>query len=347
LTKPFDNDVLRSLTQRALEHSALARENRALRERVQGELNAGVVASSKAMRHVLSLVDRAANAKASVLIQGESGTGKEVIARRLHVLSERHAGPFVAINCKAFSAGVLESELFGHEKGAFTGATTARAGCFERADGGTLLLDEIGEVSGDFQGKLLRVLQEGEVLRVGGSSPRSVDVRVVAATNRILKQDVERGAFREDLYFRLNVIPVHLPPLRERSEDLLPLAQHFLARHREASGRDYQLSGAAQTALAAHGWPGNVRELENAIERAVVLAQSDTIEPEDLLLESAPAREAGAEEEALTLQDALERATLRAIRGALATCDGRRAEAAALLGIERTTLYRLMKRHGL
>ena len=348
LTKPFDNEVLRNLSKRALEHSRLERENRALLEQVRRDLNTAVVAKSPVMQQLLSLVDRAACAKASVLIQGESGTGKEVIARRLHLLSDRESCPFVAVNCKAFSPGVLESELFGHEKGAFTGATTARAGCFERAHSGTLFLDEIGEVSGDFQGKLLRVLQESEVLRVGGSAPRSVDVRVVAATNKNLKNAVEAGTFREDLYFRLNVIPIVLPPLRERPQDILELAHHFLRRHRDATGRDHHLSHGAEQALCAHDWPGNVRELENAIERSVVLARSDTIEPEDLLLESAPSAAAVSDADAeLTLQETLDRSTAQRVRAALTACNGRRAEAAALLGIERTTLYRLIKRHGL
>ena len=219
-----------------------------------------------------------------MLIQGESGTGKELVARMLHYWSERVGRPFVAVNCKAFGEGVLESELFGHEKGAFTGATASRAGCFQRASGGTLFLDEIGEMSPDFQAKLLRVLQDGEVLPVGASKPVAVDVRVVAATNRVLRDEVAAGRFREDLFFRLNVIPVHLPPLRERREDVLPLAQHFLARHAAEAGRQLTLSPETEQALLAHAWPGNVRELENAVERGVVLARGNEVTPEDLLL---------------------------------------------------------------
>ena len=339
LTKPFDNDELRSLVSRALELQGLKRENRALRR----ELDAELVAQSPAMQKVLALIDRAAPSKAAVLLLGESGTGKEVLARRIHRLSDRMTGPFVAVNCKAFSTGVLESELFGHERGAFTGASGARAGCFERADGGTLLLDEIGEVDLDFQAKLLRVLQEGEVLRVGASQPRRVDVRVVAATNKDLRSEVERGRFREDLYFRLAVIPVHVPPLRERPGDVLALAGHFLDRHSRASGRALELSDEAEHALVAHAWPGNVRELENAVERAVVLAQTDVLGPEDLLLEVRIGEAAGSG----TLQEALDQAAATRIRAALAASGGRRAEAAAALGIERTTLYRLQKRLGI
>jgi DNA-binding NtrC family response regulator len=343
LTKPFDNDELRSLVARALQLSCLERENRELRRELRQQSGAELVAASEAMQKLLELVDRAAPSKASVLLLGESGTGKEVIARRIHFASDRVTGPFVAVNCKAFSPGVLESELFGHERGAFTGAAGARAGCFERAHGGTLLLDEIGEIDLDFQAKLLRVLQESEVLRVGGDRPRPVDVRIVAATNKDLRREVEDGRFREDLYFRLAVIPVHVPPLRERRDDVIPLAEHFLGQQARATGRDLALSEAARAALLSHDWPGNVRELENAIERGVVLARGDEVRPEDLLLDPGHDPEpAGG-----TLQDALDRAAEARIRSALASSGGRRAEAAAALGIERTTLYRLMKRLGI
>jgi two-component system, NtrC family, response regulator HydG len=342
LTKPFDNDELRSLVQKALELQSLKRENRALRHELRQQGGPELVAESKQMKDLLALVDRAARSKASVLLLGESGTGKELVARRVHFASDRAASPFLAVNCKAFGSGVLESELFGHERGAFTGASAARAGCFERAHGGTLLLDEIGEVDLDFQAKLLRVLQEGEVLRVGGDRPRKVDVRIVAATNRDLRRDVDDRRFREDLYFRLAVIPVHVPPLRDRPDDVLPLAEHFLSNHARSSGRSLTLSDSARRALRAHPWPGNVRELENAIERAVVLAPDDEVGPENLLL--APA---SAPPEAQSLEDALDRAAEARIRAALADTGGRRAEAATALGVERTTLYRLMKRLGI
>jgi transcriptional regulator with PAS, ATPase and Fis domain len=264
----------------------------------------------------------------------------------LHYWSDRVGRPFVAVNCKAFAEGVLESELFGHEKGAFTGAAAARAGCFERAAGGTLFLDEIGEVGGDFQAKLLRVLQEGEVLRVGGGEPRRIDVRVVGATNRALRDDVAAGRFREDLFFRLNVIPVQLAPLRERREDILPLARRFLERYGRDAGRTLTLSGEAEAALLGHGWPGNVRELENAIERAVVLSRGSEVTHEDLLLESLDTR-AAPTASAGTLQDCLDTAAAARIRAALDAARGNRGEAARALGIERTTLYRMMKRLGI
>jgi DNA-binding NtrC family response regulator len=304
-----------------------------------------VVAESPHGRELLALVRRVAPSRASVLIQGESGTGKELVARLLHYWSERVGRPFVAVNLKAFAEGVLESELFGHEKGAFTGAVAARAGCFERAANGTLFLDEIAEVGVDFQAKLLRVLQDGEVLRVGGMQPRPVDVRIVAATNRALREEIAAGRFREDLYFRLNVIPIQLASLRERREDILPLARHVLARHAAEAGRQLAFTPEAEQALLAHAWPGNVRELENAVERAVVLARGAAISPEDFLLEAAtaaPAVPAGA-----TLQAQLDLSAAAHVRAALEAAGGNRAEAARALGIDRTTLYRMMKRFGM
>jgi DNA-binding NtrC family response regulator len=346
VTKPFDNDELRGLVARALELTRLRRENEELRRQLAGRDGWDVIAESEGMRAVLALVDRAAPSRAAVLILGESGTGKEVVARRLHLESERAGGPFVAVNCRAFAESVLESELFGHEKGAFTGAIAAHAGCFERADGGTLLLDEIGDVGPGFQAKLLRVVQEGEVQRVGATKPRRVDVRVVAATNRDLQTEVAEGRFREDLFFRLSVIPIVVPPLRERREDVLPLARHFLERHTRESGRQLGLSAAAERSLLSHAWPGNVRELRNAIERALVLTRDDEIQPEDLLLDG-PRLAVPHPTEVGTLQSGLEKAAAERIRAALDAAEGRRAEAAARLGIDRTTLFRWMKRLGL
>jgi DNA-binding NtrC family response regulator len=346
VTKPFDNDELRGVVARALELTRLRRENQELRRHLAGRDGWDVVAESDAMQAVLQLVDRAAPSHATVLIMGESGTGKELVARRVHVGGARPGGPFVAVNCRAFADTVLESELFGHEKGSFTGAVTAHAGCFERANGGTLLLDEIGEVGPGFQAKLLRVLQEGEVQRVGAGRPRRIDVRLIAATNRDLQAEVAGGRFREDLFFRLNVIPVVVPPLRERRADVLPLARHFLERYAAESGRQLGLSRGAQECLLAHDWPGNVRELRNAIERAVVLARHDEVQPDDLLL-GGPRRAASALDQVGTLQSGLEAAAAQRIRAALEAAEGRRTEAAALLGIDRTTLFRWMKRLGL
>ncbi len=352
VAKPFDNDELRALVARALDLTRLERENRWLRQEVGSRYAPeAIVAASPRSQALLDLVRRVAPSRATVLIQGESGTGKELVARLLHFWSDRVGRPFVAVNCKAFAEGVLESELFGHEKGAFTGALAARAGCFERAAGGTLFLDEIGEIGPDFQAKLLRVLQEGEVLRVGGAEPRPVDTRVVCATNRPLRAAVAAGRFREDLFFRLNVIPVQLAPLRERPEDIVPLAERFLERFTREAGRRLPLAPEALAALRAHPWPGNVRELENAIERAVVLARGDAITPEDLLLESAEPggglQAPAAAATAGTLQEHLDRAAAERIRAALAAAGGSRLDAARALGIERTTLYRMMKRLGI
>jgi DNA-binding NtrC family response regulator len=347
VTKPFDNDELRTLVARALELVRLERENRWLRQEVTARYGPDtIVAESAESRAVLDLVRRVAPSRAAVLIQGESGTGKELIARLLHFWSERVGAPFVAVNVKAFAEGVVESELFGHERGAFTGAVAARAGCFERAHSGTLFLDEIGELSADVQAKLLRVIQEGEVLPVGGSKPRRTDVRLVSATNRSLRDEVSAGRFREDLYFRLNVIPVQLAPLRERRDDVLPLARHFLARRAAEAGREISLAAEAEAALLAHPWPGNVRELENAVERAVVLARGATITPEDLLLEQGTRSGVPGGNDG-TLQDCLDAAAAARVRAALATAGGERTAAAKALGIDRTTLYRLMHRLGL
>ncbi len=346
VTKPFDNEELRTCVARALELRRLERENRWLKQEVASRYAPEtVVAESARSGEVLALVRRAAPSRSTVLIQGESGTGKELVARLLHYWSDRVGRPFVAVNCKAFSEGVLESELFGHEKGAFTGAMAARAGCFERASGGTLFLDEIGEVGSDFQAKLLRVLQEGEVQRVGGSAPRPVDVRVVAATNRVLRDEIAAGRFREDLFFRLNVIPVQLAPLRERREDILPLARHFLARHAADAARRLGFTAETETALLAHPWRGNVRELENAVERAVVLARGEEIAPEDLLLHETTAP-AGDVATGGTLQEALDRAASVRVQAAIDAAGGNRAEAARVLGIDRTTLYRWLRRLG-
>ena len=346
VTKPFDNDELRATIARALEMTRLARENRYLRQEIGIRYSPDtIIAESARSREVLDLVRRVAPSRAAVLIQGESGTGKELIARLLHYWSERVGNPMVSVNCKAFAEGVLESELFGHEKGAFTGAIAARAGCFERASTGTLFLDEIGEVGLEFQSKLLRAVQEGEVLRVGGSEPRKVDVRIVAATNRPIREEIAAGRFREDLFFRLNVIPIQLAPLWERREDIMPLAHHFLARQTAETGRKLALTAEAEEAILEHRWPGNVRELENAIERGAVLARGESIAPEDLLLE-----QSGASPHATmtgTLQESIDKVVAARIDAAIEAARGNRAEAARNLGIDRATLWRLMKRLGI
>ncbi|HEX5393361.1 MAG TPA: sigma-54 dependent transcriptional regulator [Rhodocyclaceae bacterium] len=244
----------------------------------------GVVAEDPATRQVLLLAARVARSEATVLLTGESGVGKEVFARYIHEQSGRASGPFVAINCAAIPDNLLEATLFGHEKGAFTGAQTAQAGKFEQAHGGTLLLDEISEMPLPLQAKLLRVLQEREVERVGGRKPIPVDIRVLATSNRQMADEVKAGRFREDLFYRINVFPLQIPSLRDRPGDLIPLAQHFLLRQGARDGRRVKLSAEAAAIIAAHPWPGNVRELENTMQRALILAPGDTVGPEHLLL---------------------------------------------------------------
>jgi DNA-binding NtrC family response regulator len=357
VTKPFDDEALAAIVERAIEMGCLKRENHRLREQlVVASSAAGFVAESPQSKQLVAMVRRVAPARSTVLIEGESGTGKELIARMLHYWSNRAEGPFVAINCKAFAEGVVESELFGHEKGSFTGAIMARAGCFERASGGTLFLDEIAEAGSDFQAKLLRVLEDGQVLRVGAIKSRKVDVRIVAATNRVLRAEVASGRFRGDLYFRLNVIPVRIPPLRERPEDILPLARHFLAYYSAEAGRPLRLTSEAERVLLAYPWHGNVRELENAIERAVVMSGAELLSPEAFALEELPSQATPAHaivadllepqpaKAGENLQEFLDRAATSKITAALDTANGSRAGAAAALGVDRTTLYRLMKR---
>ena len=347
--KPFDNTELKTLVRRALDVTRLARENRYLRAEVASRYSVdALVAESPALREVFDLARRAAQSPSTVLITGESGTGKELVARAVHYHSDRVGKPFLAVNCQALAEGVLESELFGHERGAFTGADRAKPGLFERAEGGTLLLDEIGDISPSFQSKLLRVVQERTLQRVGGTEERPVDVRIVAATNQDLRKAVRDGRFREDLYFRLVVIPIHIPPLRQRREDLLPLARHFLAAWNAQLGRRIRgWSDEVEAYLLRHDWPGNVRELEHAIERGVVLARGERIELDDLRLEPELAEEAGGAAEAGSLHEFLKGAAAQRIRSVLEEVGGVRAEAARRLGVDRTTLYRLMRKYGI
>ncbi|MEZ4463435.1 MAG: sigma-54 dependent transcriptional regulator [bacterium] len=343
--KPFDNDACRALVRRALDLTRLVRENRVLRAELKARYALDdLVAVSDEMVATLDLARRAARSNVTVLITGESGTGKEVIARAIHVHSDRMARPFVAVNCKAFAEGVVESELFGHERGAFTGADRARPGVFEQAEGGTLFLDEIGEVGPDFQARLLRVLQEREVRRVGADRARPVDVRVLAATNRDLQAEVRAGRFREDLYFRLAVIPIQIAPLRDRRADILPLARAFLVRMNAAQGR--ALTGWTEEVerwLVTHAWPGNVRELWNTLERGVVLARTEVIALGDLLIGATSP--AGPADEPLAAH--LDRHAAEHIRATLLAVGGTRVEAARRLGVDRTTLYRLMQKYGI
>lgn len=283
VSKPFDLDALKRVVAAALdvERDMPARPKK--KAKTAGPTN--LIAESPQMKDIISLVEQVADSRATVLITGESGTGKEVIAKTLHEMGSRASKPFVAVSCAALPETLLEAELFGHEKGAFTGAVGQRAGRFELADHGTLFLDEIGEIPQSVQVKLLRVIQERELERLGGTRPIRVDVRLVAATNRDLHQAVEAGVFRADLYYRLQVVSIEIPPLRERKEDIAPLAEHFMRKYGPENMRNLAtISGEALSALQAHRWPGNVRELENVIERAVVLSkpEADTITP-DLL----------------------------------------------------------------
>jgi DNA-binding NtrC family response regulator len=282
LQKPFTNEEARRHVDRAVQHFQLQQENRNLRGQLVSRYSTGnIVGVSAAMQEVFRVIERVANSSATVLISGESGTGKELIARALHTQSGRSAGPFVAINCGAIPSELLESELFGYEKGAFTGAHQSKKGLVEQADGGTLFLDEISELLARLQVKLLRVLQEREVQRVGGDRAIKVDVRVIAATNADLTQRIAAGEFRADLYYRLNVVSLRIPALRERADDILPLAHHFLRKHDRNEGLTGIDAVAAQL-LRSYRWPGNVRELENAIERGVLLAKGSEITLADL-----------------------------------------------------------------
>ncbi len=342
LTKPLDMDAVSALVARAMEKARLRAEAARLREQVGERLSFDkILGDHPSMQRVMKTVAQVAKSRATVLVHGETGTGKELIAAAIHHNSPRRSRPFVRLNCAALAESLLESELFGHERGSFTGAAQRREGRFKQADGGTLFLDEVSEISLPVQVKLLRFLQEREFERVGSNETLSVDVRIVAATNRDLRRCVEDGTFREDLYYRLNVVQVDLPPLRARRSDIRALAHHFLGKYAEENGRNIEgFSDAAMKALLAYPWPGNVRELENAIERAVVLTEGGLLEVEHLPSAQASARDAnlGIVVPGVTLAE-LER---MAIEQTLAAVGGSTAKAAELLGISRRKIqYRL------
>lgn len=279
VTKPFDLDSVKKVVQSALEGDSAKAKKSSRKKPVGGSASKAFIAESPAMKEILEMVQQVADSRATVLVTGESGTGKEVIARLIHTYSNRNENPFVAISCAALPETLLESELFGHEKGAFTGADSAKAGRFELADTGTFFLDEVGDIPMPIQIKLLRVLQEREFERLGATKPTRVDVRLVTATNRDLQEAVDDGLFRLDLLYRLQVVEIHLPPLRERVEDIKPLCEHFLAKYSEENGRSLAtVSDEALAALVNYSWPGNVRELENTMERATVMAKADETE---------------------------------------------------------------------
>jgi len=338
--KPIDGETLKFVVDRAFRLTELEAENRALAAQADHTPLDGVIAASACMLKVCRTVERVAPADATVLVNGETGTGKEVIARAIHQLSDRADGPFVAINCAAIPENLLESELFGHEKGAFTGASARKIGKIEHASGGTLFLDEIGDMPLPLQAKILRFLQERTVERIGSNQTIPVDVRVVSATHRVLDDMIAEGSFREDLYFRIAEIPVLLPPVRERDQDVILLAQALVRKY--ADKRKLKLSAGARAAMLAWSWPGNVRELENRVKRACIMTEGPDIIAEDLDLE---APEAGADEVPFNLRVQRDAAERQAVETALAHAKENLAQAARLLGISRPTLYNLLEKH--
>jgi len=345
--KGAEPDELYHRIDKALAARALRRENENLRAQLRERYGLpGVIAQSPAMHAVLDLVERVAPTDATLLIQGESGTGKEVIAKAVHHASARAARPFVAVNCGAVPETLLESELFGYMRGAFTGAAVSKLGLFEEADGGTLFLDEIAETPAALQVKLLRTLQSGEVRRLGATQASTIDVRVIAATNGDLAALISQGSFREDLFYRLNVIQVVLPPLRDRREDIPALAEHFLTRSAGKLGRELRLSPGALERLLRYPWPGNVRELENALERAAILARSDVLEPGDLPPHVAAGLQLGPSP-ALPRQTTLAEAERAHILQTRERFGRNHSGAAEALGIGRTTLWRKLKEYGI
>ncbi|PLX93984.1 MAG: DNA-binding response regulator [Desulfuromonas sp.] len=351
ITKPFESDEIKLTVAKALERERLLAENRYLHEELEGRYSfSGIIGGSGAMSEVFDVASSVAASNASVLVTGESGTGKELLARSIHFSSPRKEKPFIVLNCAALSEGVLESELFGHEKGAFSGALQTKKGRFELAHEGTLFIDEVGEMSLTAQVKLLRVIQEHEFERVGGVRTIKSDVRIVAATNKNLEEEVRKERFREDLYYRLNVVNIHIPPLRERREDIEALARHFFQKYIAETGK--KIDGIAPRALSslfAYDWPGNVRELQNAMERAVVLAKGETITPRDF-----PQAIQGPSQICLelperggSLTEILEDLERQLIVQTLQREEGSQTKAAAALGIKRTTLRYKMEKYQL
>jgi two-component system, NtrC family, response regulator AtoC len=352
LKKPFEPEELELLVGRAVEHGRLKRENQRLRSALDGSFSVhGLVGRSDTMREVVSILERVAPSDVPILVEGESGTGKDLVARAAHGLSRRRAGPYLALNMSAIPEGLAESELFGHEKGAFSGADQARPGFFAEAEGGTLLLDEIGLLPATLQPKLLRVLEDGAYFPVGGRRPRRADVRVICATNEELRKAVAEGRFREDLYFRIRVVAVRLPPLRQRREDIPLLLEHLVQKHAARLGRPpLRPDGPALKAILDHPWPGNVRELEHAVERGLLLARGEALTLEDLPPElKGGAGGAGGEGEPgeggyRRAREAWER---RYLEDLLREAGGSVGRAAELAGLHRSTLYEKLARGGL
>ena len=348
ITKPLNLGELRDRVAKALEHRRLVERTEQLSAQLEERFGfEGVVGQSDAIRRVVQTCRQIAPTDATVLIEGESGTGKELVAKAIHNNSPRKQRNFVALNCAALSVGILESELFGHEKGAFTGAVTSRKGRFEHADGGTLFLDEVGDMPTPIQIKLLRVIENREIVRVGSNDPRTVDVRLLSASNRDLATLVKQGAFRKDLYFRLKVIRIVIPPLRERREDLPLLTEHYVHRLAEEHGKPVTgITPDAQAVLGAYDWPGNVRELINTLETMIVLARGETLDVEDIPPEIRPSHQTAARADlapGMSLQDA-ERVL---IERTLKETEGNRQKTADILGIGERTLYRKIRQYGL
>lgn len=342
--KPVDPDEIRFLVERARRLHRLEEENRRLSRAAKREPLPGIVGTSDAMNHVCGLVEKAAASDISVLLVGETGTGKELLARALHLGSARAGGPFVAINCAAIPEHLLESELFGHERGAFTGAVRQSIGQFELAEGGTLFLDEVSDMPLALQAKLLRFLQERLIQRVGGRRSIPIDARIISATHRDLQSLLEQGAFREDLYYRIGELAIRIPPLRERPEDVVLLARHFFERYGKEAERPLQgLALDAVAAIVSHPWPGNVRELENRMKRAVVIAEGRRVTARDLDL----AGEVSEAPRSFELKQALKEAERRTFARAWAESGGNVSRASKLLGVSRPTVYKLLRDHDL
>jgi DNA-binding NtrC family response regulator len=347
LQKPFSLDHLTTVVEKVMAVQAMRDENRRMRDELDGRYQFdNIIGRSAAMRDIFQTVERVAPTRATVLLAGESGVGKDMIARAIHHHSPRSRHAFVKINCTALPENLMESELFGYEKGAFTGASVSKPGKFEQADQGTAFLDEIGDVPGNIQVKLLRILQEKQFERLGSNLTRNVDVRVIAATNVDLRAALEEGRFREDLYYRLNVVPINIPPLRQRREDIPFLALHFVARlSKDLGSRAKDISPAAVDRLLEYSWPGNVRELENTIERSLVLASGETLQAADMRIEAARSVSAAAQSQTAPLLpegETLEHWEQMMIKEAMRRANGNKSQAARMLGLTRNALrYRL------
>ncbi|NOY63848.1 MAG: sigma-54-dependent Fis family transcriptional regulator [Nitrospirae bacterium] len=347
IAKPFTSEQLEIVIERALRQKLLKDENRRLREQLKGTIGGELVAKSPAMREILGLIERISRTEANVLITGESGTGKEMVARMIHQKSQRAHMPFIPVDCAAIPENLIESELFGYEKGAFTGATNSREGLFEAANNGTVFLDEVGELPVVMQSKLLRLLQERKVRRLGSNRFISLNVRIISATNRDLGKSVSEGLFREDLYYRLNVINIHLPPLRERREDIPVMALHFLKQYSVVYEKNItSISAEVMELLEGYRWPGNVRELQNLIERAVILCNGERLTLQDIPGEFHTMKN-GMISELTPYQSAKEAFEKQYLQKLIKSVSGNISRAARVAGLNRRTIYRLMKKHGL